>query len=126
MKAKEVMTIGRSRSSAGVERRLAGGRPASLAELGELDDQDRVLARETDEHDETDLREDVDVEPRPPDAGDRAAGRTSAPTRIDRQRERPASYRAASTRNTNTTERTKMIRPVSEVVRSRYVSSVHS
>ena len=61
MKANEVITIGRSRSrqasSVACAARLA--RLALL--LGEFDDQDRVLAGQADQHDEADLREDVDV-----------------------------------------------------------------
>ena len=45
---------------------------AILDLLGELDDQDGVLAGKPDEHDETDLREDVVVHRAQPDAADRS------------------------------------------------------
>src|SRR5690348_87325 len=46
----------------GVDRRFAERLPLILQLLCELDDQDGVLCRETDEHDEADLDEDVVVE----------------------------------------------------------------
>src|SRR6185312_13027737 len=45
------------------ERRVLGGDPFLAPGLGELDDQDRVLARQADQDDEADSREDVDVHP---------------------------------------------------------------
>src|ERR1700757_2899707 len=69
MKANEVIRIGRSRSlaaSTAARRRprlppLARAPPAIAAAvlqlLGEFDDQDRVLGRKTDQHDEADLGE---------------------------------------------------------------------
>ncbi len=49
----------------GLQARLAG----LLVLLGELDDQDRVLRRQADEHHEADLGQDVVVQPHQPDAG---------------------------------------------------------
>ena len=61
MKANDVIRIGRSRmrhASSAASTAVA----ALLLELArELDDQDRVLAREADEHEEPDLGEDVVV-----------------------------------------------------------------
>ena len=59
MKAKEVIRIGRRRSFAPSS--AASMRPSALLvfHLGELDDEDGVLGRETDQHDEADLRVDV-------------------------------------------------------------------
>jgi hypothetical protein len=45
--------------------------PSMLALAGELDDQDRVLARQADQHDQADLGEDVVVAAGQPHAGDR-------------------------------------------------------
>ena len=45
---------------------------AFVFELGELDDQDGVLRRETDEHDEADLRVDVVLHSPRPKRGERA------------------------------------------------------
>ena len=62
MKAKEVIRIGRRRRRAACN--TADDRVMALLVLqmlGELDDQDRVLAGEADEHDEADLREHVVV-----------------------------------------------------------------
>ena len=46
---------------AGVQGRLAAARPRLAAVLGELHDQNRVLAGQSDQHHEADLGEDVDV-----------------------------------------------------------------
>ena len=59
MKANEVIRIGRSRMRPASTRGLED-RQAALAQLlGELDDQDRVLGREADQHHEPDLAEHV-------------------------------------------------------------------
>ena len=52
--------------------------PLPLQLARELDDQDRVLAGEADEHDQADLREDVVVAAGQPHAGDRGRAGTSA------------------------------------------------
>ena len=61
MKAIEVMMIGRRRSrhASSVASRIGLPRPAD--QLGELDDQDRVLAGQPDQHHQADLGEDVDI-----------------------------------------------------------------
>ena len=53
--------IGRSRSLQASSVAWYAGHALLALGLGELDDQDRVLARQADQHDEADLREDVDV-----------------------------------------------------------------
>ena len=55
----EVIRIGRRRSSGRLNGSFRDGTALSKELLGEFDDENRVLRRETDEHDETDL--DVDV-----------------------------------------------------------------
>ena len=75
MNAKLVIRIGRSRCRP-PPRGVEPGRPGLPLLLGELHDQDRVLARQPDQHHQPDLGEDVQV---------RAAG-TSSPT--------PAPHRA--------------------------------
>ena len=63
MKANDVIRIGPQPDAAGLDRGVED-RQAALAQLlGELDDQDRVLGREADQHDEADLAEDVVGEP---------------------------------------------------------------
>ena len=57
--------------------------------LRELHDQDRVLAREPDQHDEADLRQDVVVEAAQPDAREREEN-AQRHDRDDRKRQRPA------------------------------------
>ena len=61
MKANEVIRIGRSRSRHASSVASRRGTPASWLLLGELDDQDRVLAGQADQHHEADLREDAHV-----------------------------------------------------------------
>ena len=62
MKAKEVIRIGRSRVRPASEAASCRSRPVlQLALAGELDDQDGVLRRQADQHDEADLGEDVVV-----------------------------------------------------------------
>src|SRR5262245_132180 len=56
----------------GAERGVDDGLALVVFLLGELDDEDGVLRRETDQHDEADLREDVVVETPPPERGERA------------------------------------------------------
>ncbi len=79
MKANEVITIGRSRSrqASSVASRARLARLPFL--LGELDDQNRVLAGQADQHDEADLREDVDVHLGQVHADDARSAGTSAP-----------------------------------------------
>ena len=89
MNAKLVIRIGRSRRWHASTVASNSGLPAVALLLGELDDQDGVLARQADQHHEADLREDVDVH-----AGDQhAAHRAEQAHRHDqddRQRQRPA------------------------------------
>ena len=61
MKAIEVIRIGRKRKRHASMAASIGDMPFVLFLLGEFDDQDRVFAREADEHDQADLREDVVV-----------------------------------------------------------------
>ena len=63
MNANDVMRIGRSRMRAASTAASTIDMPLLAQLLGELDDQDRVLGREADEHDEADLAEDVVGEP---------------------------------------------------------------
>ena len=71
MNANDVIKIGRSRSRDASSSRLEA-RLAFLVQLpGELDDQDRVLARQPDEHDQADLHEDVHIAIRRQHAGHR-------------------------------------------------------
>ena len=71
MKEHEVITIGRSRSLHAAKRRIAPRQAVMALHLGELDDEDRILAGQADQHHEADLREDVDVHPGNVDADDR-------------------------------------------------------
>ena len=109
MNANDVITIGRSRSRHASSVASRRGSPASRRVLGELDDQDRVLARQADQHHEADLREDVDVL-----LGDRARRRSTlsrhiGTTRITASGSDQLSYCAASTRKTITTAKPKTI-----------------
>ena len=65
MKASEVIMIGRNRSWQASRVACLARRAALALRLGELDDQDRVLAGQAHQHDEADLGEDVDVHLRP-------------------------------------------------------------
>ena len=62
MKANEVMRIGRRRSFEPSHGRVENLDAFLAFHLGELDDEDRVLGRQPDEHDQADLRIDVQVE----------------------------------------------------------------
>ena len=89
MKANEVMRIGRSRMRQASSAASTGG-PALHVELArELDDQDRVLAGQADQHEEADLREDVVVALGEPHAGD-GAEQAHRHDQDDRERQRPA------------------------------------
>ena len=55
----EVIRIGRNRVSAALLRGFADRHARRAQLVGELDDQDRVLARQADQHDVADLGEDV-------------------------------------------------------------------
>ena len=57
------------------ERGFEQRRAAFVGELRELDDQDGVLRRETDQHDEADLRIDIVFHPARPERGERAEDR---------------------------------------------------
>ena len=59
MKAKAVIRIGRSRSFAADSAASIEALALLVLHLGELDDENRVLRRQADEHDEPDLREHV-------------------------------------------------------------------
>ena len=61
MKANEVIRIGRRRVRAAAIAASSPVEPLLLALARELDDQDRVLGRQADQHDEADLGQDVDV-----------------------------------------------------------------
>ena len=58
-KASEVITIGRKRSRAALSAASIGALALEEALLRELDDQDRVLRREADQHHQADLEVDV-------------------------------------------------------------------
>ena len=64
MKASEVIRIGRSRVRAASTAASKPRHACIFRLLGELDDQDGVLGRKTDQHDEADLDQDVAVEAR--------------------------------------------------------------
>ena len=64
MKAKAVIRIGRRRSRAPRQRRVDERLALLVLVLGELDDQDGVLGRQADQHDQADLRVDVVLEAR--------------------------------------------------------------
>ena len=71
MKAKDVIRIGRSRSRAASMAASTVVAALDLQLARELDDQDRVLAGQPDQHEQADLSEDVVVAAREPHAGDR-------------------------------------------------------
>ena len=80
MKAKAVIRIGRSRKPPRLHRRLDDAEPLLAAALGEFDDQNGVLRRQADQHDEADLRIDVDLHVRAQSAStapNRASGTAS-------------------------------------------------
>ena len=79
-KASEVITIGRKRSRAALQRGLDRALALEEALLRELDDQDRVLRREADQHHQADLEVDVVLHP--------AHRRRSASAPSDRERHR--------------------------------------
>ena len=68
MNANEVIRIGRSRSRQASTTASVDVPPLLLLLLGEFDDQDRVLRRQSDQHDEADLGQHVDVLRHEPDA----------------------------------------------------------
>ena len=89
MNANDVIRIGRRRMRAGLDRGV-DDRSALLAQLlGELDDQDRVLGRQPDQHDQPDLAEDVVDQAAQPL---RAAARRGPPAarQQDDERQHPA------------------------------------
>ncbi len=61
MNANEVIRIGRSRTRAASTAASNQRHPFRLPVTGELDDEDGVLGGQSDQHDEADLHEDVDV-----------------------------------------------------------------
>ena len=61
MNANEVMRIGRSRSREASFVASKAERPSQVQLLGIFDHEDRILARQPDQHDQADLHEDVDV-----------------------------------------------------------------
>ena len=89
MNASDVIRIGRSRSwqaSTAARHRIA---PLVLELARELDDQNRVLGRQADQHDEADLGEDVDVLPVQRHAEQRAQ-QAHRHDQDDGERQRPA------------------------------------
>ena len=112
MNANDVIRIGRSRSRHASSVASRRGTPASLLLLGELDDQDRVLARQADQHHEADLREDVDVHARPASRRRSSTSRHIGTTRMTASGSDQLSYCAASTRKTSTTASAKTIMAV--------------
>ena len=89
MNATDVISTGRSRTRHASRIAVRRSSPSLLALPRELDDQDRVLARQAGQHQEADLREHVVVAAGEPDAGDRREQRH----RHDQdhaQRQRPA------------------------------------
>ena len=107
MNASEVIMIGRSRSRHASTVASCSGLPSRLQLLGELDDQDRVLARQADQHHEADLHEDVDRPCRPISMPITEHSRHIGTTRITASGSVQLSYWAASTRNTSTTPTAK-------------------
>ena len=88
MNANDVIRIGRSRERAASTTASAAVAPLRAQLLGELDDQDGVLAREADQHHEADLAEDVVDEPAQPCGQQRAQDRERHREQDDeRQRE---------------------------------------
>ena len=89
MNAKEVMRIGRNRSrQASVV--ASSQRLSLLAQLpGELDDENGILASQSDQHHEPDLHENVHGDMPQQDAGQRAQ-QTRRHNQDHRQRQRPA------------------------------------
>ena len=78
MKANEVMRIGRSRNRHASIAASTGANPALDALARKLHDQDRILAREPDQHDEADLGQHIVVRSLEPDAHHRATTGTWA------------------------------------------------
>ena len=89
MKANEVIRIGRSRSRE-ASRVAWRAVPGLLPLLGELNDQDRVLARQTHQDHEADLGEDVHVHARPGSDADDRAEQAHRHHQDHGQRQRPA------------------------------------
>ena len=89
MKANDVIRIGRSRSRDASSVASTERLPFLVQLLGELDDQDGVLARQADQHHQADLHEDVDVAVREQHAGD-GTEQAQRHDQDDRQRQRPA------------------------------------
>jgi hypothetical protein len=79
MNAKAVIRIGRKRSRA-ASSAASSALALLVLHLRELDDQDGVLGREADQHDEADLHVDVVVEPEQPDAEEGAEGDHGVPS----------------------------------------------
>ena len=90
VKASEVIKNRTQTQAAGVEYRVDAIHAfVKLFFAGELHDQDGVFARETDEHNQTDLSEDVVVAVEQPDSGDSGEQRHRHDENDD-QRQRPA------------------------------------
>ena len=70
-----VIRIGRSRSVAALDHRVAHGLPLGAQLVGELDDQDAVLGDQADQGDEADLAIDVERAAAPPQRQQRAGDR---------------------------------------------------
>ena len=108
MKANEVMMIGRNRTRGGFHGGVEQRRPFLLPVAGKFDDQNRVLARQSDQHDEADLHENIDVHPGHRHAG-QALDRHIGTTRITASGSDQLSYKPDSTKNTRITPSTKAL-----------------
>ena len=84
------MTIGRKRSRAACSAASIGAHALEQALLRELDDQDRVLRREADQHHQADLEVDVVLHAAQPDeaAARRATANGTASTTANGSRQR--------------------------------------
>ena len=97
MNASDVIRIGRSRIRAASIAASTIDMPALAQLLGELDDQDRVLRRQADQHDQADLAVDVVGEAARPLRAERAEHRERHAEQHD-ERQHELSYCAASVR----------------------------
>ena len=102
------------------------GRPSLVQLLGELDDQDRVLAGQPDQHHQADLHEDVDVALCVYSTPATEQSRHIGTTRITASGSDQLSYSAASARKTQTTASAKTYIAVLPARICMNISSVHS
>ena len=101
MNANDVIRIGRSRVRAARTAASPAACTLLLRLARELDDQDRVLGGQTDQHDEADLRQDVDRHARASNSPVTDASRHIGTISTTASGSFQLSYCAASTRNTN-------------------------